>query len=171
MLTGLGAATADGIYGAIAAFGLTAISSFLVSQQFLFGLAGGVFLLYLGTKTVLSDPVRLSSEKISPVNHSGKDLLLDYVSTVALTLTNPMTILSFIAIFSGLGLVSAGGNMVSALLMVTGVIIGSALWWILLSGGVNMFRSRVTPASLKIINSFSGFIMIAFALIAFMRVL
>src|SRR3989344_6339612 len=124
LLTGLGAATADGLYGAVAAFGLTIISNFLVGQQFWFRLIGGVFLLYLGIKTFLSKP----AEKTVTESHKG--LFSDYLSTVFLTLTNPTTILSFVAVFAGLGLGSMNGNTSSAILMVAGVIVGSAFWWL-----------------------------------------
>src|SRR4051812_8188873 len=93
LLTGLGAATADGVYGAVAAFGLTVVSSFLTGQQFWFQLIGGAFLFYLGAKNFKATPATKAASK----EHKG--LLFDYISTVFLTLTNPATILSFVAIF------------------------------------------------------------------------
>lgn len=160
LLTGLGATTADGIYGAIAAFGLTIISNFLVGQQFWFRLIGGAFLLYLGIKTFLSKP----TEKTESENHKG--LFSDYLSTVFITLTNPATILSFIAVFAGLGLGSTNGDILSAILMVAGVIIGSALWWLILSGGTNLLREKFSISSLKIVNTISGSIIVIFAILA-----
>lgn len=165
LLTGLGAATADGLYGAVAAFGLTIISNFLVGQQFWFRLIGGAFLLYLGIKTFLSKP----EEKTATENHKG--LFSDYLSTVFLTLTNPTTILSFVAVFAGLGLGNTNGNIPSAILMVLGVIIGSALWWLILSGGVSFFRAKFNTYSLKIVNNISGVIIIIFAILAFGSIL
>jgi threonine/homoserine/homoserine lactone efflux protein len=102
LVTGLGAATADGLYGAVAAFGLTTISGFLVGQQIWLRLIGGLFLLYLGSRTFLSK----SAERAASSIH--KNLFRDYASTVFLTITNPMTILSFAAVFAGLGLASTG---------------------------------------------------------------
>ena len=139
MLTGLGAATADGIYGAIAAFGLTVISGFLVHQQIWFSAIGGAFLLYLGIKTFLSKP----AGNVAVKNHKG--YLYDYASTVLLTLANPTTILSFVAIFAGLGLGSVSKGLLPALLMTVGR--GYRLlasWWFLLSGGVSLFRGKVS---------------------------
>ena len=162
LFTGIGAATADGLYGAIAAFSLTIISSYLVGQQFWLKLLGGAFLLYLGTKTYFSKP----AEKVAAENHKG--LLSDYLSTFFLTLTNPITILSFVAIFAGLGLGNTNGNMLSAILMVMGVIIGSALWWLILSSDVSLFRKKFNISSLKIVNNISGAIIVVFAIIAFM---
>lgn len=161
LFTGLGAATADGLYGAVAAFGLTIISNFLVGQQFWFRLIGGTFLLYLGIKTFLSK----TAEKAATENH--KSLFSDYLSTVFLTLTNPTTILSFIAVFAGLGLVTTNGNTLSAILMVAGVIIGSALWWLMLSGGVDLFREKFNMSALAIVNKISGVIIFIFAILAF----
>jgi threonine/homoserine/homoserine lactone efflux protein len=165
LLTGLGAATADGIYGTIAAFGLTIISSFLVSQQFWFGLIGGLFLLYLGVKNFLSTPTKETVIK----GHKG--YLYDYLSTVFLTLTNPATILFFVAIFAGLGLGSSQRGILSAFFMALGVGIGSALWWFILSGGVSLFRKKLNSSLLDMINKTSGVVIISFALLAFANIL
>jgi threonine/homoserine/homoserine lactone efflux protein len=165
LLTGLGAATADGFYGAVAAFGLTIVSNFLVGQQYLLALFGGIFLLYLGIKTFNSQP----AEKVVTQKHRG--LISDYVSTVFLTLTNPMTILSFVAVFAGLGLGNTNGDVQSAILLVAGVTLGSAAWWILLTGGVGFLRTRTNSSMLKIVNNISGLVMIIFALLALVSVL
>lgn len=161
LLTGLGAATADGLYGAVAAFGLTFISSFLVGQQFWFRLVGGTFLLYLGIKTFLTEPAK----KVSQEKH--KSLFSDYFSTVFLTITNPMTILSFVAVFAGFGLGDTNGNLMSAFFMTMGVFVGSALWWFILSGGVSYLKTKFNASSLSVVNKISGIIIIIFALLAF----
>ena len=165
LLTGLGAATADGFYGAVAAFGLTAISGFLVGQQFWFKLIGGAFLLYLGIKTFLSRPAGQAAAQ----DHKG--LASDYASTFFLTLANPATILSFVAVFAGLGLGGANSNEVTAFFMAAGVVIGSALWWLLLSGGVSLFREKLSTSSLSLVNNISGAIIVIFALMAFASLL
>jgi len=104
LVSGLGAASADAIYGCIAGFGLTFVSNFVVRQQFWLHLIGGMFLCYLGVKTFLSKPTdRAAAAK-------GKGLAGMYASTFFLTLTNPMTIISFAAVFAGLGLTSSNGN-------------------------------------------------------------
>jgi arginine exporter protein ArgO len=79
-----------------------------------------------------------------------------------LTLTNPATILSFVAIFAGLGLVSAGVNYLSAVVLVLGVFVGSAVWWLLLSGGVSLFRTRFNTRALHWVNRISGVVIAAF---------
>jgi threonine/homoserine/homoserine lactone efflux protein len=160
LVSGLGAATADAIYGIIAGFGLTFISGVLVAQQRWLSLFGGIFLCYLGIRTFLSPP----SENAVKVESKG--LLRNYFSIFILTLTNPMTILSFAAIFAGLGLANSGGDYTSAVLLVLGVFSGSALWWLLLSFGVSLFRERVTPLWMLWINRISGVIVLTFGVLA-----
>ncbi len=150
LISGLGAASADAIYGIIAGFGLTFISSFLVSQQTWLGLFGGLFLCYLGLRTWLTKPSGESAKS------TQRGLWGNYLSIFILTLTNPMTILSFVAIFAGLGLAQNDGNYSAALLLVLGVFSGSATWWLLLSFGVGLFRERVTPQWMVWINRISG---------------
>lgn len=160
LVSGLGAATADAIYGCIAGFGLAFISNFMVSQQVWLRLIGGVFLCYLGLKTLLTKP----AEQAASTNGNG--LVGAYASTLFLTLSNPMTIISFAAIFSGLGLAGTSGNYVSAGVLVLGVFIGSALWWLILSGGVGIFREKFNTHGLLWVNRFSGVIITGFGLFA-----
>jgi len=164
-VSGLGAASADGIYGCIAGFGVTFISNFLVTQQVWLRLIGGVFLCYLGLKTLLAKPAEQAGFA------KGNGLVGAYASTFFLTLTNPMTIISFAAIFAGLGLASASGNYVSAGVLVSGVFGGSALWWLILSGGVGVFREKVNPQGLQWVNRISGAIIIGFGLFALLSAL
>lgn len=156
LVSGLGAASADAVYGAIAAFGLTLISAFLMAEEDWIRLVGGLFLLYLGFKTFTSKPAEQAAST------EGYGLWRDYLSTFFLTLTNPMTILSFTAIFAGLGLGVAGTDYDSALALILGVFSGSALWWLLLSSGVGLFRSRLTTASLVWVNRLSGLVILGF---------
>ena len=159
LLSGLGAATADAVYGSIAGFGLTFIATFLVRQQSWLSLVGGCFLCYLGLKTLLTAPAA------KPASAKNDSLISAYASTFFLTLTNPATILSFTAIFAGLGLVQAAGNYRAAMVLVAGVFVGSALWWLLLSGGVSLFRTRITPYWLHWVNRASGVILSSFGLL------
>jgi len=165
LVSGLGAASADAIYGAIAGFGLTLISNFLVDQQTWLRLIGGLFLIYLGLKTFLKKPKDLV------LSDQRAKLIDTYGSTLFLTLTNPMTIISFVAIFAGLGLASEGSNYLSASMLVLGVFFGSALWYILLSYGVGIFREKFTLAGLKWVNRISGVIIASFGLYIFVSVL
>ncbi len=158
--SGLGAATADAVYGSIAGFGLTFISNFLINQQIWLRLIGGMFLCYLGVKTFLDKPAK------EGVSINEKNLIGVYASTFFLTLTNPMTILSFAAIFAGLGLASTGGNYISAGILVFGVFIGSALWWLILSLGTGFFRTKFNPNKLRWVNKISGIIILGFGMLA-----
>ena len=159
-VSGLGAATADAIYGCVAGFGLTFISGVLIGGQFWFRLVGGAFLCYLGIRTFLARP----AEKAASARGSG--LVGAYTSTLLLTLTNPMTILSFAAVFAGLGVADAGRDYGLAAVLVLGVFIGSALWWLGLSGLVGLFRAQITAGTLRWVNRVSGVIIVGFGLIA-----
>jgi threonine/homoserine/homoserine lactone efflux protein len=155
LVAGLGAATADAFYGSVAGFGLAAISGFLVDYARWFRLLGGLFLMYLGVRTFFATPV----EREVAARHG---LLGGYLSTLFLTLTNPMTILSFGAVFAGLGLVGPTGNYAAAAMLVAGVFCGSALWWLVLSSGVAAVAARVEARALRWVNWVSGLVLEAF---------
>ncbi|MFL5666915.1 MAG: LysE family translocator [Ktedonobacteraceae bacterium] len=156
LVSGLGIATADGIYGSIAAFGLTVIINMFVSQQLWLRFIGGLFLLYLGIKTFLSKPAERAASA------QASNLLGAYVSTFLLTLTNPMTILSFAAIFAGLGVGGASKSYLTAILVVCGVFAGSALWWCCLTSGISLLRKKFTAHWLLWINRASGTVIVVF---------
>ena len=160
LASGLGAASADAIYGSIAGFGLTAISGFLVAQGDWLRLIGGAFLVYLGARTFLTQPAE------RPAGAAGRGLASAYASTFALTLTNPVTILSFAAIFAGLGLAEREADYGAAVALVAGVFTGSAAWWLLLSGGVSLFRRAFTPSRMRWINRLSGAVLTGFGVLA-----
>jgi len=159
-VTGMGAAMADTVYGVVAGFGLTAISSFLLTQEFWIKLIGGLFLLILGIKSFVTKPAS------NAANVDSKGLFNNFISTFFLTVTNPTTILSFIAIFAGLGLGTTKTGYSSSMTLVLGIFLGSALWWFILSSIVSFFQSKITPDRLIWINRLSGLIIISFGLIA-----
>jgi threonine/homoserine/homoserine lactone efflux protein len=163
--TGLGAATADASYGAVAAFGLTALSGLLVEGRVWLALAGGLFLIYLGVRTAVSRPSEGGSEK-----GVSRSLIAAYASTFFLTITNPLTILSFAAVFAGWS-ISTGGSYANATLLVIGVFLGSAAWWLILSSGVSLLRKRVGPRTLLWVNRLSGLIIAAFGIAALVSLL
>ncbi|WP_035987267.1 LysE/ArgO family amino acid transporter [Leptolyngbya sp. KIOST-1] len=160
LVTGLGAATADGLYGCIAGFGLTAVADLLTSHTRAMQLVGGLFLCYLGLTTLRANPATEAAQ----VDRRG--LWGAYASTLVLTLTNPATILSFIAIFAGLGLVGSSQSWAASLALIVGVFLGSALWWLCLSWGVTLFSQRLTPARLKWLNRLAGAAILVFGLVA-----
>jgi threonine/homoserine/homoserine lactone efflux protein len=160
LVTGLGAATADAVYGFIAAFGLTFISNFLVGQTTWFRLVGGIFLCYLGIRAFLKKP---QDQAVSVANSNH---LSAYGTTFFLTLTNPMTILFFAGIFAGLGIVNESIRYASAGLMVIGVFTGSGFWWLLLSGATGIFRNKINEGKLALVNRISGIVIVTFGVIA-----
>jgi len=167
LVSGLGIATADGVYGSIAAFGLTLLTHFLVSEQIWIRLIGGSFLVYLGVRTVLTKP----AERAAVLKTKTNGYLGAHASTFLLTLTNPLTILSFTAIFAGIGVGSASKSIFSATAVVIGVFTGSTLWWIILTSGINLLRKKITLQWLLWINRISGCIITLFGLLALLTLL
>lgn len=163
LVSGLGAATADALYGAIAALGLTLITAFLVEQQLWLGLIGGAFLCYLGVRTLLAAPAAHAAQR------EARSLGSAFGTTFLLTLTNPMTILAFVAIFAGAGLATAGGDIWAALVLVLGVFSGSALWWLLLSTGTAFLRRYIESTGLRWVNRIAGVIIVGFGVAAIVR--
>jgi threonine/homoserine/homoserine lactone efflux protein len=159
LVSGVGVATADGVYGAVAAFGLTAITDLLVDWRRALGLIGGLFLLWLAWRTFRAVP----GEAAADTNRRG-GLPAAYLSTFGLTLTNPMTILSFAALFIGLGVTA--GDPLGAAVLTAGVFAGSAGWWVILTTLVGSLRTRITPRWLRRVNIVSGLLIGAFAVVA-----
>jgi len=163
-VSGMGIAVADGLYGAVAAFGLTLISGFLLRYSFWIGLVGGLFLLYLGIKTLLQEPAA-NGEAAKPAS-----LAQAFLSTLGLTLANPPTILAFAAIFAGLGL-SANADYALAAIIVVGVFLGSAAWWVVLAFAGGALRERLGARLLRAINLVSGLTILGFAASQFAQLL
>lgn len=162
LASGLGAASADAIYASIAGFGLTFVSNFLIDQLIWLRIIGGLFLCLLGVRTFFSKP----AEQQTTVG--GVGLFRAYASTFFLTLTNPMTILSFASIFAGLAVGTQNWSYASSAILIFGVFAGSALWWFVLSGTVNLFRTKLKSARLRWVNRISGMIIAGFGVIVFL---
>lgn len=161
LISGIGAATADGLYGAIAGFGLTLLSNFLFNHSVLLRLMGGMFLCYLGGRIFLSKPREKTTKG------SEKSLFGDYISTLFLTLTNPLTILSFAAIFAAAGVVVVPGKYYGTATLVLGVFSGSSLWWLILSGLVSFFHGKLDTDGILILNKISGALIASFGVMIF----
>jgi threonine/homoserine/homoserine lactone efflux protein len=159
LASGMGVALADATYGGIAAFGLAALASVLVGARVALGLIGGAFLIYLGWRAFTTEPPRDAA-----VASDRPGLVGAAASIYALTMTNPMTILSFAAAFAGLGIVAGSGA--DAALLTVGVFLGSALWWLILTTVVGALRARVTPRALTWINRGTGVLLLAFGVAA-----
>ena len=160
-ISGLGAATAHGIFSSVAGLGLTYVSSFLLEQEFWLRLIGGAVLCYLGAKTFMSKPPRKNVEL-----SQNSSLVNAYLTTLLLSFTNPLTILSFAAIFSGSSLGSTLNNPTATLQTILGVFAGSACWWLILSSGVEFCRKWITPKNLRLLNYISGVIIAALGVLA-----
>ncbi len=160
LFSGLGAATADAFYGFIAAFGVAFISDFLVQQQVWLRVIGGIFLVFLGLRTIFAKP------KVESVGDKRISLARAYGSTFVLTITNPVTIISFAAIFASLGLGNIAGDYGSASLLVLSLFTGSAVWWLLLSSSVSLLRAKVTHRVMTWINRVSGAIILSFGIVS-----
>lgn len=156
--TGLGVATADGIYAACAAFGLAAVTEALVAWQVPLRLVGGGALVFLGVKAWLTRP---SCEPARPVHGAGL-----YLSAVGLTLTNPSTIIAFAAIFAGVGILGVADGWRSALTATAGVAFGSLAWWLVLTSGLVWLRGRVNDRFMQVVNRLSGVVLVAFGVLA-----
>jgi len=159
LASGMGIAVADALYGAVAAFGLTAISSFLLANQTWFALGGGAFLLWLGAKTLLAKPETVDT---GDAGATRRGLAAGFVSTLGLTLANPPTILAFVAIFSGIGL-AAHPSADAAGIVVLGVFLGSAAWWLVLAVTAGAVHGRLGPRTVRAINVISGLTILGFA--------
>jgi threonine/homoserine/homoserine lactone efflux protein len=154
-VSGMGIALADGFYGAVAAFGLTTITGFLLQHSYWIGLVGAVFLVYLGVKILFAKPT------LNGAPEAKLSLTKAFLSTLGLTLANPPTILAFVAIFAGLGLVTSDYG--AAALVVLGVFLGSASWWVILAAGAGGLRSRIGPRLFRALNIVSGLSILVFA--------
>ncbi|KTG08061.1 hypothetical protein AUR66_04420 [Haloferax profundi] len=159
-VSGLGAASADAVYGAIAGFGITALSSLFLDYQTGIRLGGGLLLLYLGVQSFRAEPAEAAAS-----TSDVRTLAQDFGSTFLLTITNPVTILAFVGIFAGVG-VGVSGNYQDAGVLVAGVFTGSSLWWFVLSTGVSLFRTRFTRPVMRRVNQLAGVVIAGFGLVA-----
>lgn len=151
LLSGLGAASADAVYGSLAAFGLTAVYTWLAGLQVWIQMVGALFVIGLGIQTFRTPPAQRAA-----AGGAGSRGVRAYFSTLLLTLSNPMTILSFVAIFAGLDLAPGGPWWGGGLWLVAGVFLGSSLWWLVLSSGMHLLRRKLHSGWLRWINVAAG---------------
>ena len=154
-VSGMGAATADAMFGIIAGFGLTVISDWLFDYQDWLRIAGAAFLLYIGISAFFHDPLARTQSQRDP-----ESLVADFASTFALTITNPITILAFLAIFAGIGFTGDQATLGAAATLVLGVWGGSLLWWAGLTAGAGLLRLSFRRNHLVWINRASGGILV-----------
>lgn len=166
LFSGLGAAIADTFYGLIAALGFSFIADCLLAGQIWFRLLGGAFLIYLGGRTFFAPSRREEGSRFS-----HKTLLSDFFSTLFLTLSNPLTIISFLAIFAALGLIDFSHTHWQIFELVFGIFLGSSFWWFLLSEGVTLFRKKVSEEVMTWVNRIAGLLIVSFGLFAWLSLL
>jgi threonine/homoserine/homoserine lactone efflux protein len=155
LIVGMGAAMADALYGLAAAAGLSILTDFILRYDIAFRWIGGLFIILLGFATFRAAPQNKSDDK-----HPGHSLYSLFAGVFLLTLTNPVTIFTFIAVFSSFGIAVLVTDLFTTALAALGVFIGSALWWLILTSIVCLFRSRVTPRIIVRINKIAGIIII-----------
>lgn len=162
-ITGMGAAFADAIYGASAAFGMITLTTFLLSYKLPLQIIGGLFLCGLGIRNLRVTYKNKNGEGNEQVKNR---LALAFLGSFFLALTSPMTILSFIGAFAALGVGFEGSGYCNAFALTLGVFLGSTAWWIILSNGVALFKHKLNMQNLYWINRLSGIILLSFGLIA-----
>ena len=158
LFSGLGVATADALAASIAALGISFVSGFLIKHQIFLRLAGGVFLCYIGAQIYRTKP----KPAAAPSDVNG--LVNAYATTFILTFSNPVTILSFIAIYAGWHVPSLQGRYFAAALLALGVLIGSAFWWVGLFIGMTAFREKFSLDALAWVHRVSGALMVGFGI-------
>jgi threonine/homoserine/homoserine lactone efflux protein len=150
LVSGLGAATADTIYGSIAGFSISFVIAFLIREERWIRIYGGLLLVGIGVWYFFRKPASMEEQKDNGGAHS------DFVSTFLLTLTNPTTVLSFLAVLAALGAAS-GENWWRTLFLVAGIFAGSMAWWVVLVTVASRFRNRFNDGTLRWMNRIAGF--------------
>jgi len=158
IVSGLGVATADSFYAAVAFLGLTAISGLITGHQVLFRLMAGIVLIFIGMRVFRSIPAAVSP------GDGQEPFLGDYLSLLVIAIANPLTIIFFITILPGFGVVAQGTTLIAAVPFVAGVFLGSAVWWISLCGSLGAVRSRLSTENLRQINRISGILITCFGI-------
>ncbi|MHB8164896.1 MAG: LysE family translocator [Methanoregula sp.] len=156
IVSGIGVATADSFYAGVTFFGLTAISGLIIAHQISLRLAAGVVLILVGIRIILIIPAPLT------VKTEHETYVKDYLSMVAIAIANPLTLIFFVAILPGFGVVFYENSLLSASEFVGGVFFGSTLWWIILCGSIGSVRSRISAEKLRFINRISGVMIVCF---------
>ena len=150
ILSGIGVASADSFYAAISFLGLTIISGVIIAHQYLFRFVAGIVLIFIGIRVFLSVPAVVSAQT------GHETYLKDYLSMAAIAIANPMTLVFFLVIVPGFGIVIQGNSVLAALEFVAGVFFGSTVWWIVLCGSIGRVRTRISEGNLMLINRISG---------------
>jgi threonine/homoserine/homoserine lactone efflux protein len=164
-ISGMGAAVADMFYATVAAFGLGMVLSFIQTQEFYLQLIGSIFLVYVGLRIFLTNPIK----QIRGAHKTGKKGMLgDFVSIFFLTASNPIAVFVFVAVFAGTSIFGANPTLRIELFLILGVLLGGALWWYTLSTIINIFRKKFRLKQLFWINKISGVVIAVLGFLAFL---
>jgi threonine/homoserine/homoserine lactone efflux protein len=156
IISGIGVASSDSFYAAVSFLGLTIISGLIIAQQYLFRSLAGIVLIFIGIRVFLSVPHG------SSVQTGHETYLKDYLSMAAIAMANPLTLLFFMVIVPGFGVVIHGNSLLTAMEFVAGVFFGSTVWWVLLCGSVGTMCTRISEENLGLINRISGILISCF---------
>jgi threonine/homoserine/homoserine lactone efflux protein len=162
VISGMGATFADVFYGVIAGFGVSFLSNFLLEHTLTFQLVGGFALIILGVRTIMRKNSEQKENPLRPVKFRKRNYVKDFISSFALTLSNPVTILFFTAVFATFGLSTGETNIQSASLLILGVFIGSGMWWMFINGIAIKLKARVGISFISKINVVSGSLIVGF---------
>jgi len=163
VVAGIGAALADTFFAVVAAFGISAVHNFIETQQLYLRLVGGLILLLLGLKFFLTNP----AIQIRKQRNKNNNLWADFASVFLLTLSNPLTVFVFGAVFAGFGIIPRENNWYNMIMLISGVFCGAVLWWFTLVNIINIFRKKFRLRRLWWMNKIMGVIIIAFGIFAF----
>ncbi|WP_065218142.1 MULTISPECIES: LysE family translocator [Butyricimonas] len=156
-IAGMGAASADLFYAAVAAFGLGFVINIVQAHELLLQIIGGIFLIVIGLKIYFDNPIRqIRQRRQGRVSKTG--LLGDYLSLFFLTVSNPITVVVFMAVFAGMSVFGESSSLLGEVLVVSGVLLGGGVWWYTLSTLVNIFRKKFRLRVLITINRVSGMV-------------
>ena len=156
IFSGLGVATSDSFYAAVAFLGMTAVSGLIIGNQTVFRLVAGIALVLVGIQVFRSVPAAVSDDP------DPNSYFKDYLSLLAIAAANPLTIIFFITILPGFGVAAHGTTLIAAVPFVAGVFLGSTVWWIILCGSLGSVRSRFSTGNLQRINQVSGILITFF---------
>jgi threonine/homoserine/homoserine lactone efflux protein len=152
IFSGIGVATADSFYAAVTVLGLTMISGVIIAHQFLFRFLAGIVLIFVGIRVFMSLPSCVCAKTVH------ETYFKDYLSMVGIAIANPLTLVFFLIVLPGFGIVINSTTFLSAAEFIAGVFFGSTAWWILLCGAIGSMRSSFSVKTLGLINRVSGVI-------------
>ncbi len=163
-ISGLGAAAADGFYAIVAGFSVSVIIDYLTEYQTSLRIGGGIVLLFMGYKLFTTNPGKQLRDQLK---RKRKGLFGDFISIFALTISNPITIFVFMAVFAGFNLVESQSDHTNVFSLITGILLGATTWWFTLSTVVSIFRGKFKLRRMLLINRIAGVLVILFGLFVF----